>query len=40
MDVVESGCDVPCQLRTGDTSVICVVHVQEAKGVLGLKELT
>jgi hypothetical protein len=39
MDLVESGCDVPCQLGTDDASVIRVVHVQEFEGVFGLKEL-
>jgi hypothetical protein len=39
MDLVESGCNVPGQLRTDDSSVIGVVHVQETEGVFGLKEL-
>ena len=39
MDLIESRCDVPSQLRTGNASVICVVHVHEAEGVFGLKKL-
>jgi hypothetical protein len=39
MDMVESRRDVPCQLRTGDASVIRVIHVQEAEGIFGLKKL-
>jgi hypothetical protein len=39
MDLVESGCNVPSHLRTHDSSVIGVVHVQETDGVFGLKEL-
>ena len=42
MDCVENGCDgdVPGQPRTDSISLIRVIHVQVAEGVLGLKELT
>jgi hypothetical protein len=40
MDLVESRCDVSGQPGTDYTSVIRVVHVQEAEGVFDLKELT
>jgi hypothetical protein len=39
MDLIESRCDVPCQLGTDDASVIHIVHVQEDEGVSGLKNL-
>lgn len=39
MDWVESGCEVPSQLRTDDISLIRVIHVQVAESVFGLKEL-
>ena len=39
MNLVESGRNVPGQLRTGDSSVIDVVHVQVAEGIFGLNGL-
>ena len=39
VDLIESRCDVPCQLRTDDASVIRVVLVQEDEGVSCLKNL-
>ena|SRR5258708_29811225 len=37
MDCVESGCDVPGQLRTDNVSLMRVIHIQVAEGVFGLK---
>jgi hypothetical protein len=39
MDCVESGCDVPGQLRADNISLIRVIHVQIAEGEFGLKKL-
>ena len=39
IDLVESSRDVPSQFGRDDSSVIAIVHVQVAQGVLGLKEL-
>jgi hypothetical protein len=39
MNWVESCCDVPGQLQTGDIPVIHVFHVQKLDGIFKLKEL-